>query len=300
MKSQIKEACETLQKKGEAALSFAIDGKKYVRRFQNTDRLIILGAGHIAQPLCRYAADLGFLVTVVDDRPDFASYDRFPEATEIICDAFDNAIDKARINPSDYVTVITRGHRSDAECLRKILSGSFPKYTGMIGSRRRVTALLNMLEEEGFPRSNLDAIHSPIGIDINAQTPNEIAISIVAEMIKCKRSGFNSGETVLALEDADLSLLENLANDDPKAMLLVYETKGSTPAKSGAMMIVNKNFQTEGTIGGGCSEASALRDAFHLIGKGEERTVTIDMSNDVSEEEGMVCGGMMKVLIKDI
>lgn len=304
METELKRLYEVVRQKGEAALTLEIEGRSYIRRFLRRERLIILGAGHIAQPVCRYAADLGFMVTVVDDRPDFASWERFPEASEVICDAFADAIGRLQVNTTDYVAVITRGHRYDADCIRKILSGGvFPKYLGMIGSKRRIIALFDMLEEEGFSREDLDRIHAPIGIDINSQTLTEIAISITAEMIKCRRAGVKKRQqdTYLTAEDADLSLLESLAEDEmPKAILLVYETSGSTPVKSGAMMTLDKSYRTAGTIGGGCSEGSVLRDAWHIIGTGKEHCVTVDMSNDVAEEEGMVCGGRMKVFIKDL
>ena len=173
----------------------------------------------------------------------------------------------------------------------------------MIGSKRRVIALLQLLEDEGFPRDALDRIHTPIGVAIGALTVKEIAISIVAELIQCRRQKMNrrSRETILAAEDIDLPLLEFLARDEtPKALLTVYETSGSTPVKSGAMMAVGRDFRAVGTIGGGCSENAVLMDAYRLIGTGERRCVTVDMSNDVAEEEGMVCGGQMKVLIEDV
>ena len=98
-----------------------------------------------------------------------------------------------------------------------------------------------------------------------------------------------------------MSLLECLATDkSPKALLIVYETSGSTPVKSGAMMTVDQNFQSVGTIGGGCSENAVRMEAYRMIGTGTWRCVTVDMSNDVAEDEGMVCGGQMKVLIEDV
>ena len=241
---------------------------------------------------------------MADDRPDFANRQRFPEADAVICDDFASVIGQWGISGTDYVAVITRGHRYDADCVRKILSGEArPRYLGMIGSRRRVISLLDMLEDEGFSREDLDRIHAPIGIDIHALTLNEIAVSIAAELIQCRRKdGRRSAkEALLVSDDIDLPLLERLALDDtPKALLLVYETSGSTPVKSGAMMTVDKAFQTTGTVGGGCSEGALLREAFRLIGPGERRCVTVDMSNDVAEEEGMVCGGKMKVLLWDL
>lgn len=286
-----------------ASLTFEAEGTTYIRNFHPMERLILLGGGHIAQPLCRFASELGFSVTVVDDRPSFANHLRFPEAAHVICDAFPHAIETLDINETDYVAVITRGHRYDADCLRAILPELSPKYLGMIGSRRRVAGLFNLLEKEGIPRAALDTIHSPIGLNINALTIEEIAISIVAELIQCRRRNLSrrSKENILTAENIDLPLLEFLThNEIPKALMTVYETSGSTPVKSGAMMAVDQTFRTAGTIGGGCSENAVLRDACRLIGTGARRCVTIDLNNDMAEEEGMVCGGQMKVLIEDL
>lgn len=286
-----------------AGLELEADGAAYVRNFRPRERLIVLGGGHVAQPLCTFAAALGFSVTVVDDRPSFANHARFPEAEGIVCNAFPAAIKSLAIHAGDYVTVITRGHRYDADCLRAILPGVMPRYLGMIGSKRRTIGLLNLLEEEGFSRDLLDRVYTPIGIEIGALTTQEIGISIVAELIRCRRQTTDrrSKSAVLTSEEINLPLLEFLAEDTtPKALLLVYETAGSTPVKSGALMAVDETYRMEGTIGGGCSESAVLRDAYALIGTGEHKTVTVDMSNDVAEEEGMVCGGQMRVLIADL
>ena len=304
MKTSVLKEIHTAAAAGaETQLCFNVDGREYVRRFQPADRLILLGCGHIGKELCRYAADLGFSVTAVDERPGFANSTQMPEAETILCDSFPNAIRRLNITERDYICVITRGHRFDADCLRAILPGAFPKYLGMIGSKRRVALLLQQLEGEGFRGDDLERIHAPIGVAINAITVKEIAISIVAELIQCRRADVyrRSRETRLSAEDVDLSLLEFLADDPtPKALLIVYETAGSTPVKSGAMMAIDRVGRTAGTIGGGCSENAVLTDARKLIGSGEQRSVVVDMSNDIAAEEGMVCGGRMKVLIADV
>ncbi len=286
-----------------ADLRFVVDGIAYLRPFRPPERLILLGCGHIGQALCRYAADLGFAVTAVDERPNFASYTQMPEAAHILCDSFPNAIRRLNVTENDYVCVITRGHRYDADCLRELLPGPYPGYLGMIGSRRRVALLMKQLESEGFDPDVLKRIHAPIGISINALTVKEIAISIVAELIQCRRAGLDrrSRETRLSAEDIDLMLLRFLAEDPaPKALLLVYETSGSTPVKTGAMMAVDRLGNTVGTIGGGCSENAVMNDARKLIGSGAQRSILVDMTDDAAEEEGMVCGGQMKVLITDV
>lgn len=303
MLNKLKEVYRTVAEGKEAALTFTADGEEYLRSFHPPERLILLGCGNIGQELCRYAADLGFTVTAVDERPAFANRTLMPDAAEILCSDFPDAIRRLQITERDYVCVITRGHRFDADCLREILPGAYPRYLGMIGSKRRVALLMKQLESEGFGPDALKRIHAPIGISINALTVKEIAISIVAELIQCRRAGLDrrSKETRLTAEDIDLRLLEFLTCDEtPKALLLVYETSGSTPVKSGAMMAVDKVGRTVGTIGGGCGEGAVLKDAYRIIGSGTQCTVTVDMSNDIAEAEGMVCGGEMKVLIADV
>ena len=303
MLEKLKEIYRAASEGKEAALTFTADGEEYLRSFHPPERLILLGCGNIGQELCRYAADLGFTVTAVDERPGFANRTLMPDAAEILCSDFPDAIRRLQITERDYVCVITRGHRFDADCLREILPGAYPRYLGMIGSKRRVALLMKQLESEGFGPDALKRIHAPIGISINALTVKEIAISIVAELIQCRRAGLDrrSKETRLTAEDIDLRLLEFLTCDEtPKALLLVYETSGSTPVKSGAMMAVDKVGRTVGTIGGGCGEGAVLKDAYRIIGSGTQCTVTVDMSNDIAEEEGMVCGGEMKVLIADV
>ncbi len=286
-----------------AAYVFDAEGESCVRNFHAGERLILLGCGHIAQPLCRYAADLGFQVTVADDRPSFANALRFPEAKEVLCGAFTDILRDLAVTDRDYVAVITRGHRYDAECLRVLLRGPFPRYLGMIGSRRRVAGLFQVLEEEGFSRSDLERIHAPIGLDIHALTVKEIAVSILAQLIAVRRQdvGRRAHGAMLAQEDQSLPLLEFLAEDtEPKALLTVCNTSGSTPVKSGAMMALDLNGRVVGTIGGGCGESRAMQAAYRVVGTGGRKLITVDMSNDVAGDEGMVCGGQMQILIEDV
>ncbi len=279
-----------------------IDGERYVRRFIPEDRLILLGGGHIAVPLCKMASMLDFAVTVADDRPSFANSERFPDAARVVCDGFAAAIEALRVRPTDYICVITRGHRWDGECLRQILKGEYPSYLGMIGSRRRVTGLLGLLREEGYDADKLAAIHTPIGLKIGAETPAEIAVSICAELVQHRRSHpAEEDEAVLERTDTDFELLRFIAEGKaPAALMTVISTMGSTPAESGAIMVMDALGKTIGTIGGGCGEAEVMTAARRLIGSGQKRIVEVDMTNDIAEEEGMVCGGKMRVLIEDI
>ena len=285
-----------------AEITKEIDGARCVRRFIPEDRLILLGGGHIAVPLCKMASMLDFAVTVVDDRPSFANSTRFPEAAQVVCDGFAAAIAGLHIRPTDYICVITRGHRWDGECLRQILRGEYPSYLGMIGSRRRVTALLALLREEGYDADKLAAVHTPIGLKIGAETPAEIAVSICAELVQHRRSHpADENEAVLERTDTNFELLRFPAgNCVPAALMTVISTMGSTPVESGAIMVMDELGRTIGTIGGGCGEAEVMTAARRLIGTGQTRVVEVDMSNDIAEEEGMVCGGRMRVLVEGI
>ena len=154
----------------------------------------------------------------------------------------------------------------------------------------------------------------PIGLDIGAVTPGEIAISILAELVAYKRLPEHSKDGVRCCNDSDaeLSVIKYLAeNRDPKAIVTVIETKGSTPREAGAKMAVSPRGEVTGSIGGGCSEGAVIRDAVDIIGTGrymvvdidltgeEYKTVFIDMTGEVAESDGMVCGGTMKVLVED-
>ncbi len=274
--------------------------RTYTRVFLPPARLILLGGGHVSQPLCRYAADLDFAVTVVDDRPSFANAARFPDAEHVVCDGFVKAISELHITRYDYVCVITRGHRYDATCLRALFSGTMPRYLGLIGSRRRTIELFGLLEEEEYSRDIIDRVHTPIGLPIGAETPKEIAISILAELIlqRSSKSAEREAER-LALASHEAELLQYLlSNKKPCVLAVVVEKNGSTPVPTGAIMAVNQLGGIVGTVGGGCGEHEIMRHALDVLKTGKARWIDLDMSNDVAEEEGMVCGGRMKVWIE--
>ena len=151
-------------------------------------RLIIVGAGHIAQPLCELGAMLGFHTTVIDDRASFANRERFPRADVIIAKPFTTAIESLHLDRHCYLISVTRGHAFDEEVVRAALKqpGCF---IGMIGSKRRSRAMLARLAEDGIDPALIDEIHAPLGLDIGAETPEEIAIAIVAEIVRERRTG---------------------------------------------------------------------------------------------------------------
>ncbi len=156
-------------------------------------RLVILGGGHIALPLASIGKLLGYEVTVIDDRLSFANQARFPMADRVICEDFRKAIGEISFDSNTYTVIVTRGHRHDKTCLEEVLRLPTSGYIGMIGSRRKVAALFQDLQEEGFGDAELNRVYTPIGLDIGAQTPEEIAVSIMAEIIMVNRRGYSHG-----------------------------------------------------------------------------------------------------------
>jgi xanthine dehydrogenase accessory factor len=165
------------------------------------NRLLVCGAGHIAVPLVRFARELDFKVTVIDDRADFANPARFPDS-DIITEEFSIALRDFPINASTYVVVITRGHEHDADCLLEILKKD-TAYIGLIGSRRRVHFVLEMLEKKGIPKNRLKEIFTPIGIPIGGESPVEIALSIAAELVCVRKKGSHQARLLRAAIGVD-------------------------------------------------------------------------------------------------
>jgi xanthine dehydrogenase accessory factor len=162
--------------------------KVFIDPIAGAQRLIIVGAGHIAQPLCTLGAMLGFHVTVIDDRASFANRERFPLADEIIVRPFADAIASLGLDRHCYLVSVTRGHAFDEEAVRAALKTDCG-FIGMIGSRRRVRATLERIAESGVPKERLDEVHAPLGLDIGAETPEEIAVSIISEIVRERRRG---------------------------------------------------------------------------------------------------------------
>jgi xanthine dehydrogenase accessory factor len=152
-------------------------------------KLIVVGAGHIAVPLVRMAKVLDFHVTVIDDRLLYANRERFPDADEVIINDMAQTLKAMAITSSCYIVLITRGHMYDEPCLREIVH-SPAKYIGMIGSRRRIKACFQRFrDEEKIAEEVLERVYAPIGLDIATETPAEIALSVLAEVIKVRRGG---------------------------------------------------------------------------------------------------------------
>ena len=152
-------------------------------------KLVVVGAGHIAVPLVQMAKVLDFFVTVIDDRLLYANRERFPAADQVLVGDMAQMLKEMTITPSCYIVLITRGHAYDEPCLREIMH-SPAKYIGMIGSKRRIKACFQRFrDEEKIAEEAIERIYAPIGLDIATETPAEIALSILGEVIKVRRGG---------------------------------------------------------------------------------------------------------------
>lgn len=271
-----------------------------IEPFKPKSRLIVFGGGHVAKPVAEFASRVGFSVTVIDDRPFFVNQMRFPEADRIICEDFERAFPLIDFRKSDFVVVITRGHRYDGVVLREVLKYDL-SYLGMIGSKRRVKAMMEELLTEGFTKEKLNSVNSPIGLDIGAVTPDEIAISIMAQLISYKNKGVQDkcGKEFV-IPEFDAEVVEKISEEStiPRALITILSSKGSVPRKAGAKMVANLDGSTIGSIGGGCSEAAVITKARNLMLDKGFFIEHVDMTGEVAESEGMVCGGVMEVLVE--
>jgi xanthine dehydrogenase accessory factor len=158
----------------------------FIEPVEGTPVLCLFGAGHVAQPLARMASACGFRVEVADDRSKFANPERFPEADLVVVDSFAEAAKKMTLGPNSYAIVVTRGHQGDGEALEAAL-GADLRFVGLLGSKAKIVHIFSTLAEKGVSRDRLAAVHAPLGLEIGAQTPEEIAVSILAEMVAVRR-----------------------------------------------------------------------------------------------------------------
>ena len=274
-----------------------IAGKQvYFDCVSSQKKLVICGAGHVSMPIIALGKMLGFRVTVLEDRPSFADNARRAGADEVICENFVNGLSHAEGGTDSYFVVVTRGHRYDEICLGEILKKKYA-YVGMMGSRARSAIVKRNLVELGFPKEQVEAVHTPIGLDISAESPEEIAVSIMGEIIAHK----NSRKRSFSYPDEFLDELLKLEEEGRDAVLCtIVRRRGSAPREVGTKMIVRTDGQMIGTIGGGCMEAAVRTRALHMLRSGETQPqiCNVNMTAADAEDEGMVCGGNIDVWLE--
>jgi len=256
-------------------------------------KLVILGGGHVGYALYQLAVLTDLPVEVADDRPSFASPERFPAARGVFCGEFPGILRELTFSPTTMVVAATRGHASDRDCLEKLLPLPLG-FLGMVGSRSRSKALRQYFIERGFAEEQVNRLVSPVGLPIAASTPAEIALSIMAQLVEIRRTRLLPGESL------DPHVLEELIRGKgPGVLVTVVRSLGSSPRKEGAKMVVYPDGQTVGTIGGGCGEAEVRREALTLLDEGKPGKIyRLDLTDDAAAEAGMACGGKMDLLLE--
>ncbi|MFA6844752.1 MAG: XdhC family protein [Sphaerochaetaceae bacterium] len=244
--------------------------------------LLVFGGGHISLALYQLARLQNMEMTVFDDREEFANQERFPEA-EIVCAPFEQILAQKRDISGAYYVIVTSGHSYDRQCLAYALRQQH-QYVGMIGSKEKIALTYEKLKKQGYSEQELQGVFSPIGLDIGGDTPQEIAISIMAQII----SVYAKDKHRILI---DSQLINQISLCTGKAIVVrVLSKNGSTPATPGATMLVSKN-RILGTVGGGALEKKAIEDAQKAT---RNFIKEYDLSN--GSELGMACGGRATLL----
>lgn len=250
----------------------------------------------MAQQTAFLAGRTGFHVTALEDRPFFADAMRKAGADQVICDSFENALEEISGSRNTYFLVLTRGHRYDGICLKSILQKE-RAYTGMMASRGRAAAMRRQLKEEGIPEDVLNAVHSPVGLSIHAETPQEIAVSITAELIQEK----NRFRKSTGFDDELLAFLTGEKNPGGKiALATIVDRRGSAPREIGTKMAVLPDGRLIGTIGGGCMESRVMHQCLRILKEADPRPRLTEeiLTGEEAGEEGLVCGGRIQVFLE--
>ena len=246
--------------------------------FRPQPKLILCGGGHVSREVAAFAHRLDFSVTVMDDRAEAVTRERFPTAKHLICDSYENLVNY--LEPDACYVVVTPDHKADLQCVSTILPTQY-RYLGMIGSRKKVASTFENLRNAGFSQEQISSIFAPIGLPIGAVTPAEIALSILGQIIQEKNKTHAAS--------ADKALLEVT---EPGMLCIIIEKHGSAPRGVGSMMFVGKD-EVLGSIGGGEPEYLAIRHA--------RENPFCDMqeyalNNTAPNGLDMICGGRIKVL----
>lgn len=274
-----------------------IDGQRiFCEVLSNEKKLVICGGGHVSIPIIKMAKMLGFSVTVIEDRMKYADNAKAAGVDNLFFDEFSSALNKITGDKDTYFVIVTRGHRYDQVCLEEIL-GKDSAYIGMIGSKARVKRIKELLSGKGYHDSKLEEIYSPIGLKIGAETPEEIAVSIMAEIIQVKnqiKRGHGYPKEIIE------AILSDKTEEKPKMLATIISRKGSAPREIGTKMLIYKDGTTVGTIGGGCVEADICSKARSMEKDQKPRLYTMDMTGRDAEEDGMVCGGIVEILLESV
>lgn len=266
----------------------------FAEQLREKPTIILCGGGHVSFYVYKVAIMTGFDVVIIDDREGFANAERYPLAKEILCGDFLEIIGKSDFGADSYYVIATRGHSHDGNCLMEALKKPHT-YVGMIGSLRKVHGINKHLRSMGFTEEQIDSVYTPIGLPIGAQTPEEISISIMAEIIQVRRK--ENSESFICDEALDLIA----TTDEPVVLSMILNKDGSIPRGAGAKMAVTKSGVLKGSIGGGMIEHEVMLESVEIAGTDTKaRYHRYLMKNTDATKEGMACGGNALVYIEPI
>ena len=265
----------------------------FVECFGAAPQLVVCGGGHVGASVVRLARLLGLPVCALEDRPDFADDLRDAGAEEVLCAPFSESLAQISGGAECYFVVVTRAHNCDLECLTAILQKP-AAYVGMMGSRGRTALVRRQLTEAGLDPARVEALHAPIGLAIGAKTAEEIALSILAEIVQIK----SARPLTEGFSPAILAALGAL--DTPAVLATIVSRHGSTPREVGSKMLLLPDGRTVGSVGGGIMEYRVQQLAAKMLAGEEPPTKLAAFTTDGTGEDAAIaaCGGSMNVLLQ--
>ena len=274
---------------------YEIGGREvYCEVLEELPELVVCGAGHVGAACIQAASNLDMHITCIEDREDFADVARKMGAHEVLIGDYAEKLDSIRGGDNYYFLAMTRAHAFDEICLEKILAKK-SAYVGMLGSAGKIRKIRSDLEEKGISGEVFDKVYTPVGLDISANTPEEIAIAVMAEIISVK----NTGKVISTAFDHEQ--LDAIAADQGDPMLLTVIRKHmASPRDPGTKIVVTSDGEKLGTVGGGAAEHQALKIAREHMDDPSFITEIIRVGDADKSEDGMVCGGVIDVLFERI
>lgn len=267
----------------------------FVEMAGKEDRLVICGAGYVGAALAKLAVFSGIRTIILEDREEFAGKVADFGVDQVLCGPFEEKIRTLEDDEATAYVIMTRGHSYDKKCLLEIAHKK-SYYVGMMGSRTRAAMMREELKKAGISEEWVSKLHSPVGLEIGAQTPEEIAVSVLAELLR-ERS--RTGAAMRTGYEVFRQAFHNMKEGERFVLSTILERRGSAPRKEGTHFIVTESGDTFGTIGGGKLEADIINAAKEMLAKKEEcRIEESDLNNLNAAEEGLVCGGHVKVLME--
>ena len=276
-----------------------LDGMRvFVERFGAVPQIVVCGGGHVAVSVVRLAKLLGLPVLAMEDRTEYAQDLRDAGADTVLCLPFAQALEQVPGGAETYFVVVTRAHAFDVACLEQILQKP-AAYVGMMGSRGRAALVRRQLLEAGVDAARVEAVQAPIGLAIGAKTAEEIALSILAQIVEVK----NARPQTEGFAPALLAAMEQAAqNGQPAVLATIIARHGSTPREVGSKMLLLPDGTTVGSVGGGIMEYRTRQAAAEMLAGHTTSVQTVTFSADGKNEDAAVaaCGGSMELLLEII